>query len=286
MKGKVVLLVFILMSAASAFAQNQQNVGLLDGVYVKENTPTRTPLAYPYLREADVMWSKKIWRIIDLNEKINLPLKWPSSGSTRDRKSMIEVLLSATKEGTLTAYDYMNDDFVLPITMKDVETRGGARIDTQRLTRPDPPYDEYDTVIAKDFNFDDVVAYRVKEEWYFDKQRSVMEVRIIGIAPLIYAKDEAGNVREGNVKIPICWFYYPECRKLLASAETFNRQNDAERRTFDDIFQKRLFNSFIYKESNVYDRTIGDYKTGIYTLYESEKIKSEIANLEHDMWEY
>jgi len=283
MKVKVVLLVCMLVSAASAFAQN---VGLLDGVYVKEHTQTRTPLSYPFLREADVMWSKKIWRIIDLNEKINLPLKWPSSESTHDRKNLIDVLMSATKEGTLTAYDYMNDDFLLPITMKQVEERGGSRVDTQRLTRPDPPYDEYDTVIAKDFNYDDVVAYRVKEEWFFDKQRSVMEVRIIGIAPLIYAKDESGNIRDNNIKIPICWFYYPECRKLLAGAETFNRQNDAERRTFDDIFQKRLFSSYIYKEANVYDRTIGDYKTGIATLYESEKIKAEIANLEHDMWEY
>ncbi len=283
MKGKVVLLVFILISVTPSFAQN---VGLLDGVYVKEHTQTRAPLAYPYLREADVMWSKKIWRIIDLNEKINLPLKWPSSSSTRDRKNMIDVLLNSTKEGTLTAYDYMNDEFILPITMKDVETRGGARVDTQRLMRADPPYDEYDTVIARDFNYDDVIAYRVKEEWYFDKQRSVMEVRIIGIAPLIYAKDETGNIREGNSKMALCWFYYPECRKLLAMNETFNRQNDAERRTFDDIFQKRMFNSYIYKEANVYDRTIGDYKTGIATLYESEKIKSEIANLEHDMWEY
>jgi len=284
MKGKVVLLVFLLASCVESFAQT--NTGLLDGIYVKENTQTRTPLSYPYLREADVMWSKKIWRIIDLNEKINLPMKYPSSASTNDRKNLIDVLLNATKEGTLTAYDYMNDEFLLPITMKQVEERGGSRVDTQRLMRADPPYDEYDTVIAKDFNFDDVVAFRVKEEWFFDKQRSVMEVRIIGLAPLIYAKDEQGNVREGNVRIPICWFYYPECRKLLAGAETFNRQNDAERRTFDDIFQKRLFNSYIYKEANVYDRTIGDYKTGIATLYESEKIKGEIANLEHDMWEY
>jgi len=283
MKGKVVLLVFLVVSCLETFAQN---VGLLDGVYVKENTQTRTPLAYPFLREADVMWSKKIWRILDLNEKINLPLKYPSSESTNDRKNLIDVLLNATKEGTLTAYDYMNDEFLLPITMKQVEERGGSRIDTQRLMRADPPYDEYDTVIAKDFNYDDVVAFRVKEEWFFDNQRSVMEVRIIGLAPLIYAKDEQGNVREGNVKIPICWFYYPECRKLLAASETFNRQNDAERRTFDDIFQKRLFSSYIYKEANVYDRTIGDYKTGIATLYESERIKADIANLEHDMWEY
>src|SRR3982750_4882119 len=133
MKGKVVLLIFLLASCAGSFAQNTPSSGLLDGVYVKENTQTRTPLSYPYLREADVMWSKKIWRIIDLNEKINLPLKYPSSGSTNDRKNLIDVLMNSTKEGQLTAYDYMNDEFLLPITMKQVEERGGSRADTQHL---------------------------------------------------------------------------------------------------------------------------------------------------------
>lgn len=28
--------------------------------------------------------------------------------------------------------------------------------------------------------------------------------------------------------------------------------NEAERRTFDEILMKRMFNSLIYKESNVY----------------------------------
>ena len=113
-----------------------------------------------------------------------------------------------------------------------------------------------------------------------------MDVRIIGIAPMAYAKNEAGEIREGNIRVPLFWIYYPEARKLLANAECFNRTNDAERRSFDDIFQKRLFSSFIYKESNVYDRRIEDYKTGLNALLESEKIKDEITNLEHDMWEY
>ena len=86
--------------------------------------------------------------------------------------------------------------------------------------------------------------------------------------------------------MPLFWVYYPEARKLLANSEVFNRENDAARLSFDDMFQKRLFGSYIYKESNVYDRRIEDYRTGINALLESEKIKEDISNFEHDMWEF
>ena len=154
------------------------------------------------------------------------------------------------------------------------------------MQRPDPPYDEYDTIIAREFSRDKVIGFRVKEDWFFDKKRSVIYVSIIGLAPLIYAVDVTGSVREGNIKIPLFWIYYPEARRLFANSEVFNRENDAERRTFDDIFQKRLFGSYVYKESNVYDRRIEDYKQGLSALLESEKIKLEITNFEHDMWEF
>jgi len=288
MKTKIILLACMLCAwiAKAQKPDEPRQPNVLDGVYVKENTQARKALSYAPLREADVMWNRRIWRIIDLNEKANLPLKYPLHKTTTNRKSLIDLILDALTEGSLTAYSWEDDEFTKPMTFKEIEDRGGARLDTQHLQRPDPPYQEYDTVIKRDFSPDKVIGFRLKEDWFFDKQRSVMDVRIIGIAPLVYALNEQGEVREGNIKMPLFWIYYDEARNLFASAEAFNRENDAERRSFDDIFQKRMFSSYIYKESNVYDRKIEDYKTGLNALLESERIKNEITNFEHDMWEY
>ncbi len=269
----------------SSVIANAQNV--LDGVYVKENNPARKVVTYPYLREADVMWSKKIWRHIDLNEKINAPLRWPKTADTKDRKNLINLLMDAVKEGSLTAYRSDDDEFTFPMTATEFSKVGGSDSMITTVTNPEPPYNSYDTIIFRQFNPDDVVQYRIKEEWFFDKQRSVMDVRIIGICPMILARDQDGNLVEGGQKKLLFWVYFPEARRIFANAEVSNRFNTSQRLTFDDIFMKRMFNSYIMKEDNVYNRRVDDYKANpLDALLESERIKNDMINLEHDLWEY
>lgn len=282
MKNSIKVLLALLLGAASL--GNAQNV--LDGAYLRENAPTLKVVPLAYIREADVMWSKKVMRFIDCTEKINLPLRYPLDDVTNDRKSLMQLLLTNVNEGALDAYDVIDDEFTKRMTLDEVKEKCGSKKDTQRVTSPDPPYMEYDTVVERKFTTDKVIGWRLKEEWFFDKQRSVVDVRIIGIAPIVYAEDEAGNKIEGGIKKALFWIYFPAARNLLVNFETFNRGNEAERRTFDDIFMKRMFNSQIIKESNVFDRRITDYAEGINALLESERIKTEIVNLEHDLWEY
>ena len=128
-----------------------------------------------------------------------------------------------------------------------------------------------------------ITKYLVKEDWIWDRQRGERYVRIIGIAPLWQETDE-----EGELKAPqtLFWLYYPECRYVFANAEAYNPMNDSQRRTFEDLFQKRFFNSFIVKESNVYDRRIASYALGLDALAESQRIKHDLFLLEHDLWHY
>ena len=131
----------------------------------------------------------------------------------------------------------------------------------------------FDTVNI-DVTARDVIRYEIKEDWFFDKQRSLMDVRIIGLSPVIYyTNKETGDV-EGTKNL--FWLYFPECRYTFQNFYVYNPKNDAQKMSFDDLFWKREFSSYISKERNVFDRTIDPNWTGVEALLESEKIKEKM----------
>lgn len=285
----LVFIITIICFTQFSFAQD-----ILDGAYkkdIRDGSNERLIQPYQHVREADVMWSTKIERVIDLREKMNQVFYYPLR-PVNDRQNLIDVLVQAIKEGTLTAYgNASNDDeFQSPMSPSEVENIGLNQLGLQPMFVEEIEDPETgDAILDTTYNdfsdyAHDVKKYRVKEEWFFDKQRSVMEVRIIGICPVIDRRDEDG-IYTGETSL--FWVYFPEARKILSKAEVFNhRKNDAARLTYDDIFHKRFFSSRIVKESNKYDRKISEYKEGIDALLEADKIKEEIFNLEHDLWEY
>ena len=279
------LLINLLLNIKSINAQVMDSPPL-DGAYQKIQVVNRKPIPYAPLREADVFWEKRIWRVIDLREKMNQPFYYPTS-QINGRRSLMQILFDGIKEGTLTAYDPSSDEFLVPETydmiMKLLNKKDSMQVEVADPNNPGQTISK-DTVIAKPFDPAQVKQIRIKEDWFFDKQRSVMDVRILGICPIIELFEADGVTSKGHQ--PLFWIYFPEARPIFAKAEVFNRFNDAERRTYDDIFFKRMFTSTIIKESNVYDRNIGEYSKGMDALLESERIKNQIFLIEHDLWEY
>lgn len=268
-------------SLGSAEAQT-----VLDGAWIKEHNKTKKVVQYPFIREADVMWARRIWQDIDLRQKMNLPLYYPLEESN-GMKSLFDVIRDALLvEGSITAYGTgvtgLEDDFRTPLLVNDVKNIL-SKVDTTYTEDPDTG-ELVEVVQRIDVNNQDVTRYRIKEDWFFDKQRSERYVRIIGIAPLKERISEDGEPT-GAYEI-LFWLYFPECRYVFANWDSFNRFNDAERRSFDDLFQKRMFNSTIVKESNVYNRNLDDVYTGMDRLLKAEEIKEELFVLEHDLWSF
>lgn len=254
---------------------------ILQGVYPKDNL-YKPPVQYTYLREADVMFSRTVWRKLDMREKMNHPIYYPLE-ATKERISLVQLMLNAMNEGSLTAYDAMNDEFTTPLSYGSTKNFG-TWTDTIYVENPDPPYNIIPKPVVHEFDPSTVKEFRIKEVWFFDKQRSVMDVRIVGICPVAENIDPSTGEVRGMT--PMFWVYFPELRNLLSSTRVFTRHNGSTEMTYDDLFWKRMFSSYIYKVANVYDRRIADYTSGINALLESEKAKNDLFIFESDLWEY
>lgn len=272
---------FLIASTADAQVSN-----VLDGAYVKETNITKRVVPYPYLREADVMYTKRIWQKIDLREKMNQQFYYPIR-PIQDRKSLFDVIREALLvEGSLVAYGTGpagdDDEFRYPMTTAEIDSVLNPTVYIPKidLETGEKIGDEPKQIAIES---ESIKQYLIKEDWIWDRQRSERYVRIIGIAPLMELIDDEGQSKGFTT---LFWLYYPECRYVFANNEVYNMFNDAQRRTYEDIFQKRYFSSYVIKESNVYDRSIQSYARGLDALAESRRIKEELFTLEHDLWHY
>jgi gliding motility associated protien GldN len=262
-----------------------QSPNVLDGAYVKETNLTKRVVPYPHLREADVMYKRRIWQEIDLRQKFNHTFYFPLD-PIQDRKNLFDVVREALLvEGSLVAYSAgplgEDDEFTFPLSADSIRTI----LNPVTLVKQ---YDDFGEVIgtvqqSNELSSDKITRYRIKEDWIWDRQRSERYVRILGIAPMMEDFDVDGNSVGFR---PLFWLYYPECRYVFANSEVYNMFNDAQRRTYEDLFQKRYFSSYIVKEDNAFNRQIVSYARGLDALAESERIQQELFNIEHDIWNY
>ena len=248
----------------------------LDGIVQRKLILEKQVLPWEPIRESDILWSKRVWRVIDVREKINLPFIYPEL-------PFFSILMNGIKDSTsaIKAYKADNDKFWYKITNSELESIIST---TDTLLTVNPvTYEQVVKVVINKVNPDDIKRYRIKEDWFFDRQYSVLKVRILGISPLKDVTNEAG---EFLYEKPLFWIRYPDCREYLARNRAFIEGNDSNPMSWEDLFEQRRFSSYVWKESNVHNRRLQDYLQGIDLLLEGEKIKAEIFNYEHDLWSY
>lgn len=253
-----------------------------DGVYDKENSVNRRLIPYTYLREADVTWEKRVWRKIDIREKVNQPLYFPTDLNV-SRISLMQLLTKYILNGQIIAF--RGEEFLDPYEKAEIREKmviiGDSTDQETFLEDGSSVMTRVAGSVDSTWIYENFASIDIKEDWFFDRQKSSLEVRIIGLGFNAYkkGKEEAGA-------FPQFWVYFPACRPLFAKHEVFNVKNDSERRTFEDIFWKRQFSTQITKESNVYNRDVEMYSKGLDALLESDRIKADIFKLEHDLWQF
>jgi len=209
------------------------------------------------------MWCKRVWRTIDLADPVNRPLTM-STDTTAACGAFFEVLrFCLTQEASMTAYD-----------------PGPAGTD-DGFTRSFRPA-ELDSLLDR-LQPEDVVGYRIKEDWIFEKQGSRLVVRIIGLAPLVEVRGSDGEFSGTRV---LFWAYWPECRKALAQWPAARALPDGSRPSYENLFSGRRFTSSVVKVSNMQDRSLHEVLTGIDAIREAMKLERQLHDLERDLWHY
>jgi gliding motility associated protien GldN len=277
MKTSFLTLLFVSLICTCVRAQEavQQNFpSPVNDIVPKRTNLDRHALPYQPIREADILWQKRTWRVIDVREKINQPF-------AQEDRPFISILMEAAEDRKIQLYSTIDDQFSTPLTETERLAIAGA-IDTV------PVYDAEGDVtyelVARDLNPADVTHYRIQELWYIDKNTSTMKVRIIGIAPIMNETDENGNVLFPR---PLFWVWYDGVRDVLARETAWVADNSIHSRSWDDVFQSRLFDSSVVKEENVSNRRLTDiYPDGRTQLIVGDRMNRKVMNREHDLWSW
>ena len=256
-----------------------------DNAFDKSNINERTPLPYEHLRWDDALFAEKVWREIDLREKINKPFTYEAE-SDNGSQVFVNMLLKAVNSGQVTAFT--DERFTTPMSASEFSQLTVGSADTVARTDINDPNKVVEYVVTRaSFDAKSIVKIRVKEEWVFDREASRMFVRILGICPL--KTQFFPNGKERGVT-PMFWIYYPDLRPFLAKYEVYNSKNMGNARmTWEELFESRMFGSYIIKSTfdNAANKAIKGYiKDPILALLEGENIKEKIFNYEQDLWSY
>ncbi len=249
-----------------------------------------TPLPYGYIDDRDILWSKTVWEVVDLDERVNFPFYYPidTVDIGPDRRSLYDVLMKNIKNGRIKEI-YADAYFTENRTLNDLEATL-VKIDTT-----DAGFEQYNAgeevtpeyINRRDLTAADIEEWHVKGVWYFDKRQGELKYRLLGIAPA--APDVNFIDDPSQPPVELFWIWYPSVRQILHEAKVFNGRNSARPFSFDHLLNSRRFNATVYKEDNVYgDRKISDYlrENSLFQLLESQKIKEQIRDFEQDMWSY
>ena len=253
---------------------NNQPVNPCGGVLLLN----KRPVPQAYNREADIAWEKRIWRDLDLRDKLNQPLYFPTDNQPC-RISLFQLVTKHVLTGQIVAFG--DEEFYRPLSLSEARNKLVQEQEIKEVIY-DSLGNEYETAV-KSFDstsiFGSVIKVRMKEDWYLNSGRSAVEVRIVALGFYEY-------VEEKEAYKELFWVFFPAIQPWLAKYRVFNPRNTDDNSSFDDLFTRREFSSLIIKETNVYDRYIADYCKGIDALLESDRIKNDLFKYEHDLWHY
>lgn len=320
---KILTIVALFSITLSLSAQHRINsfydqLGLvrIETQELDENADT---IATIFHRTDDVVWSRIIYRIIDMRFKQNYQLYFPTNCDDPKYWSLYRLIIDGIVNGRVTnegKTEYLrvyrkNFDGLKPVFAdsliinrnQDMQILFGIDLDQNiSIDNEDDYIVIYDSVNnglrINNYQYSEYVRnllkYLTVEVVFFDKHTSRFYQKILAIAPLNSMMGVANhpyvNLRE-QVRF---WILFDDLRPFMARKYMIPTNNSSKRLTFDNFFSEHLYSSYIVGDDNLFDRMIvwGTDKhkqenlTEELVHREQDRIFNELLNTELDLWEY
>lgn len=312
---KLSIIAFLLLSITAANAQHlvnsffdEQGIAKIQTV---EYSAAHDTIVVVEHRMDDVIWSRVVYRIIDLRYKQNYQLYFPTKSDDPNYRNLLKVIADAVVDG-LPIYE-KNGETIKPNEFEQTEPMSKTQIPMAFLVEDpygdysnDPTHYDISSSSAMIIHYDSIadelsfffypfeelvknqIKYLIQEVVFFDKHTSRMHSTIMAIAPLCADKiTTQDNVMMALHESIMFWIPFKALRPYLAMQYIIPSQNETKRVTFDDFFQKRLYTSYLVGEGNMYNRFIPEYSyEGKDIKAEQARIENELLTFEQDLWEY
>lgn len=240
--------------------------------------------------EENILIKNRIWRHIDLKEKINKPF-FPH------KEEITKVIIEGVEAGLLIAY--LDEDFTMPMTKEEFfeklklpEVDHFSEEDKALEFADDDDWQDktqQETSAIKDDKRSDyflpsqVSILELVEDWIFDKVRSIQLYDIQSVKLMIPADQfETGLQKEiGILKYKDLAAYFDE-----KGTTWVNVKNSAGNIKMTEAFALRLFSSSIVKLENPDDNTIADIynKTPKASAIASKELEEALLEKEYFLW--
>jgi hypothetical protein len=144
-----------------------------DGIVDKSFINERTPLPYEHLRWDDALFAEKVWRELDLREKMNAPFRYEAEDDNGSQM-FFDILMSAIKNDSVVAFT--DDRFTTPLGTQEMgNVTAGGPLDTNAVRDPNDPNKILRWVVTQEsFDPKSIMKLRIKEGYLTVKQAACL----------------------------------------------------------------------------------------------------------------
>ena len=233
--------------------------------------------------EADLQWTKTVYRVLDLTKGKNPALYYPEEPN-EDGQSMFFIIMRLLANNKISAYEYLDgrEMFTDEYKIKVAEMLDRFHVlysEAKGSTEKNPLY----AIDDSDIPGNEILSYYIIEKWSFDTRSNKMRSRVEALCPVLHRQDEFGGE---PIKFPMFWVKLNDIRPYIAQQFVFtDDDNNLMRYNLDDFFKLNMYQGDIYKVKNLRNQSLMQLYPDPQALkHAQDSIEERLHRFDKDLW--